>query len=95
MEKEVNKPTDPGDLEAYEKKDNKAQRVILDVVKDHLIPHVAEKMSAAKMFKSMKNLFQSDNMNMKMILKNKVRDACMSRSNIVTNYLMRMIHPYT
>jgi hypothetical protein len=75
---------------ALEKKDIKSQRVILDVVKDHLIPHVAEKQSAREMFKALVDLFQSDNLNRKMILRNKLRSIQMSRSDNVTSYFMRI-----
>ena len=47
--------TDPTDLEAHEK-DIKAQRVIT-TVKDHLIPHVAEKTSTHAMYKALVDLF--------------------------------------
>jgi hypothetical protein len=64
--------------------------VILDAVKDHLIPHVAEKQSAKEMFKALVDLFQSDNLNRKMILRNKLRSIQMSRSDNVTSYFMRI-----
>jgi hypothetical protein len=47
---------------ALEKKDIKAQRVILEAVKDHLIPHVSEKASSKEMYDALVSLFQSDNM---------------------------------
>ena len=34
---------DPKDLEAHNLKDVKARRILLDTVKDHLIPHIVEK----------------------------------------------------
>jgi hypothetical protein len=36
-------PTDATLLEAYQKKNVKAKRMILDAIKDHVIPHVARK----------------------------------------------------
>jgi hypothetical protein len=42
-EKVVPTPIDATEKATLEKKDIKAQRVIMDVVKDHLIPHVAKK----------------------------------------------------
>jgi hypothetical protein len=41
--KVVPPPTDETQLVAHEKKDIKDQRVIMDSMKDHLIPHIAEK----------------------------------------------------
>jgi hypothetical protein len=43
VERVVPTPTNVVDKASIEKKDIKSQRVIWDVVKDHLIPHVAEK----------------------------------------------------
>ena len=37
-------------LQASQDKDTKGQRVILDIVKDHLTPHIAEKTNAKDMF---------------------------------------------
>ena len=51
----------------------KAQRVIMDIVKDHLIPHVAKKQSVREMFKALVDLLQSDNLNKKVILRNKLK----------------------
>ena len=45
----------------------------MDTVKDHLIPHVIEKQPVREMFKALVVVFQSDNLNMKMILRNKLR----------------------
>ena len=39
----MTKPTDKDELEEFEALEARAQRVILDGVKDHLIPHLAEK----------------------------------------------------
>ena len=39
---------DPIALDIHEVKEAKAQRMILDGIRDHLIPHVAEKKTAMK-----------------------------------------------
>jgi hypothetical protein len=41
--------TDPIALDLHEVKEAKAWRIILDGVKDHLIPHLAEKKTAKEM----------------------------------------------
>ena len=38
----MTKPTDQDALDEFEALEGRAQRVILDGVKDHLIPHLAE-----------------------------------------------------
>jgi hypothetical protein len=75
----VTPPMDPKDLAAHELKDVKARRIILDAVKDHLIPHISEKKSAREMFVALTNLFQSNNTNRKMVLREKLRDTKMTK----------------
>lgn len=89
-EKVAPTPIDAAEKAALVKKDIKAQRVIMDVMKDHLIPHVAEKQSAREMFKALVDLFQSDNLNGNMVSRNKLKSIQMSRSNNVTSYFMRI-----
>ena len=54
-------PTNPVLLAAFRKKNVKAKRVILDSVKDHIIPHVAGRDYAFQMWESLSNLYQSSN----------------------------------
>jgi hypothetical protein len=53
---------DPAVQAVWDKKDIKAQRVILEAVKDHLIPLVSETASSKEMYDALVSLFQSDNM---------------------------------
>jgi hypothetical protein len=46
----VTVPTDATLLTAFQKKNVKAKRTILDVIKDHVIPHVAGKTNAFTMW---------------------------------------------
>jgi hypothetical protein len=85
---------DPAVQAAWDKKDIKAQRVSLEVVKDHLIPHVSEKVSSKEMYDAIVSLFQSDNMSRKMILITKLRECRMTNSDNVTSYLMRITQIY-
>lgn len=55
-----------------------------------LILHVAEKTTTHEMLKALVDLFHSDNLNRKMVLKNKLRDCRMTRFYNVTSYLMRI-----
>jgi hypothetical protein len=45
VEAKVTTPIDPMQLAKHNKKVAKAKRIILDSVKDHLIPHITEKKS--------------------------------------------------
>ena len=62
----------------------------MDVIKDHLIPHISEKKMTKEMFDALVGLYQSENISRKMILYNKLRSVEMTRSDAVTSYLMKV-----
>jgi hypothetical protein len=57
VDKVFTPPTDPTALEAQNKKEIKSHRVILDSVKDHLIPHLFEKNIAKDIVYALVRLF--------------------------------------
>jgi hypothetical protein len=81
---------DPIALDLHETKEVKAQRIILDGVKDHLIPHLAEKKIAKEMWDALKNLFEAKNENHKMALRAKLHDTKMGKEESVSSYLTRV-----
>lgn len=82
--------SDPIALEIHDVKEARAQRVILDGVKDHLIPHLAEKKSAHEMWDTLKNLYEAKNENRKMALKDKLHGTKMAKGEGVVSYLTRV-----
>jgi hypothetical protein len=48
-------------LDLHEVKEARAQRILLDGVKDHLIPHLVEKKRAKEILDVLTKLYQSDN----------------------------------
>ena len=46
----MTKPTNTNELEEFEAHEARAQRITLDGVRDHLIPHLAEKKTAKEMW---------------------------------------------
>ena len=85
-----NATTDPIALEAFNKKDIKARRIILDAVKDHVIPHILSKDRAHKMWDALTGLFQSSNENRKMVLREKLKSIKMVKGEVVMTYLTRI-----
>jgi hypothetical protein len=56
-------------------------------VKDHLIPHLAEKKTAKEIWEALKILFEEKNENWKMALKAKLHDTKMGKEESVSYYL--------
>jgi hypothetical protein len=74
-------------LDLHEVKEAKDQRIILDGVKDHLIPHLAEKKTTKEMWNALKDLFEAKNENRKMAFKDKLHDTKMGKEESVSSYL--------
>jgi hypothetical protein len=79
--------TYPVALDLHEVNEAKAQRIILDGVKDPLIPHLCKKKTTYEMWETLKNLFEAKNANRKMALKDKLHDSNMAKGEDVASYL--------
>ena len=75
--------TDAVAFATFNKKDIKARRIILDVVKDHVIPHILGKGCAHEMWSALTDLFQSSNKNRKMVLREKLKSIKMVKGEVV------------
>jgi hypothetical protein len=82
--------SDPIALDVHEVKEAKTQRIILDGVRDHLIPHLAEKKTAKEMWDALKSLYEAKNENQKMALWDKLHSARMAKGESVATYLTRV-----
>ena len=77
-------------LAAFNKKDIKAMRIILDAIKDHVIPHISAKDHAHEMWTALTGLFASTNENKKMVLREKLKNVKMVKGEACMTYLTRV-----
>jgi hypothetical protein len=82
-------PADPHQLAQHSKKDAKAKRIILEGVKDHIIPHLAGKKTAKEMWTAIIGLYQGTSEARKLVLRDKLRNIKMEKSESVVSYLTR------
>ena len=82
--------TDAALLAAFNKKDIKAMRIILDAVKDHVIPHISVKDHAHDMWSTLTETFESTNENRKMVLREKLKNIKMVKGEVCMAYLTRI-----
>jgi hypothetical protein len=83
-------PTYPTTLDVHEVNEAMTGRIILDRVKDHLIPHLAEKKKTNGMWVALKGLYEAKNENRKMALRDKLLGARMVKGENVATYLTRV-----
>ena len=81
--------TDAALLAAFNK-DIKAMRIILDVVKDHVILHISAKDHAHEMWSALNGLFESTNENREMELREKLKNIKMVKGEMCMTYLTRI-----
>eukprot|EP00253_Pinus_taeda_P022014 PITA_22014 len=89
-EKEIKKPTNPNSLELYEELDTKAKFIILNGVKDSLIPHLSGKNTTYDMWEALQNMFQNKNKIWVLVLEDNLKSTKMIQGKGVTSYLTRL-----
>ena len=57
VNEKVPEPEAGEDKPRWRKNDAKARRILVDLVRDHLVPQISEKRIARKMFNTLRNLF--------------------------------------
>ena len=82
--------SDPIFLDLHEVKESRAHRIILDGVRDHLIPHLVEKQTTKEMWDALKGLYKNKNENRKMALRDKLHSSRMAKGESVASYLTRL-----
>jgi hypothetical protein len=64
--------------------------IIVDSVKDHLIPYISHLDSSKKMYDALTDLFSVRNIGQVMSLKNELRDMKMNDDDNITSYFVRI-----
>ena len=80
-------PIDATVKATYEKKNIKAQRILLDAIKDHVIPHITGKCNAYEMWDALTKPYQISNENRKMVLREKLKSIKMVKDEGMVTYL--------
>ena len=90
IDSKVAAPIDSTELPKWKKVDSKAMLIMLDGVKDHIVPHLSGKKTALEMWKALKGLYKSKNKNLKMVLQERLRSTKMAKGEGVVPYFTRV-----
>ena len=66
------------------------KRIIVDSIKDHLIPHVSSLGTPKEMFEALTRLFEGKNINWKMTLRTQLKNVKMQKSETIHSYFTRV-----
>ena len=75
----------------YDDLDTRVRLIIIDGVKDPLIPHLFGKNTSHDMWMALHNLFQNKNENWVLVLEDKLNSTKMIQGEGVTSYLTRFL----
>jgi hypothetical protein len=93
IDKDVPNPdaTDTANLEAWKKKVEKARRILLEGVRDHIVSSLYGKATPYAMWKDLTDLFQNNNNHRKLALKDKPRKIKMEKGDTIPTYLTKFV----
>jgi hypothetical protein len=80
-------PQNVAAMEKFKDVDINAMSIIVDSIKDHLIPYISHLDSSKKMYDALTNLFSVRNIGQVMSLKNELRDMKMNDDDCYPQYL--------
>lgn len=89
IEAEVPKPIDTAQVDAWQKKTVKCQRILLEGMKDHIVSSLQGKASPYLMWKALTDLFQSKSDQRKLALKDKLRNIKCEKEDSMPKYLTK------
>ena len=89
IDMDVQKPTDPAEVEAWQKKMAKCRRILLEGVKDRIVSNLHGKATPYLMWKALTDLFQSKSDQRKLALKYKLKNIKMEKGDSIAKYLTR------
>ena len=80
-------PVNPNDNDKCKEAMVRAKCIILDRVKDHVVPHIAEKETTVEMWEALKNLYQHTSVQRRMLLENQMRSYQMKKGQSIDTFL--------
>jgi hypothetical protein len=90
IKEEVSEPEDTVEKAKHQKDSIRAQRIIVDSIKDHLIPYVSSKKIPKEMFDSLSKLYKGKNINRKMNLRSQLKNTKMQKGEMIQEYFSRI-----
>jgi hypothetical protein len=86
----VSIPDDATQLATWKRNDVKAQNILMDYVKNHLVSHLAKSETTKEMFEYLKKLFERDSASRMIASRTQLHTIRMNKSESVASYFMRI-----
>ena len=90
IKENVPEPEENAAKEKYKKDMIKAKRIIVDSIKDHLIPQVSSNNTPKDMFDALTKMYEGKNINRKMNLRTQLKSTRMQKGETIQEYFFRI-----
>jgi len=74
----------------HKKNEAIAMRIIMDSVRDHLVPVISNQDSAKKMYEALRNLFENENPSRIIALKDQLRQCKFTRDDSISTFFVKL-----
>lgn len=86
----ISEPTYDNEKARYKRNKSKEKRIHIDLVKDHLIPHISQLKTTKEVYDALIGLFEMNNPSRKTTLRNKLCDIKMTKDDSITTFFMKI-----
>jgi hypothetical protein len=86
VKNEIVAPTDDAGKATYKKNLAKEKGILIDSVKDHLLPHISQKKTTKEIYDSLTSLFETKNPSRKRALQSQLRNLKMTKDDTITPF---------
>ena len=90
IKNEIAEPEEAEVKEKHEQDMIKAMRIIVDSIKDHLIPQVSSKKTPKKMYDALSRMYEGKNINKKVNMRTQLKGTKMSKGESIQYYFTKI-----
>jgi hypothetical protein len=91
IQKNLPETTTDEEKEIRREEDVKARKIIIYLVRDHLLPRIPILKTTYEMYEALKDMFQSDNTLRALTLKGQLQSTKMTKGDIVSTFFMKIL----
>lgn len=89
-EKDLFEPKEHEEKLQFKKNAIKAKKILIDSVRDHLVPLISKMTTARDMFKTLEGLYEINNVSRTLALRHQLHQMKMAKGNSVITYFMKI-----
>ena len=88
--RDISEPKGVREKSRFKKNEATAMRILMELVKDHLVPLIASQETAKKMYDTLKDLYENENPSRILALKDQLRQVNFTKDDLVSSYFLKI-----